>query len=109
MRRLIIWLIIGVPLALVGVAAGATAAVPTLRYIASGLWNVPDRLPALPDNSQVHYQQGAEGYARAVSALLPEAIARVEAAHGRPFTRPVTIGVYATPEAYAAANGRGST
>ena len=45
MRRRIIWLIVGAPLALVGVAAGATAAVPTLRHIASGLWNVPDRLP----------------------------------------------------------------
>ena len=29
MRRSIIWLIVGAPLALVGVAAGATAAVPT--------------------------------------------------------------------------------
>src|SRR5262245_28837560 len=108
MRRCIIWLTVGAPLSLVGVTAGATGAVPTLRHIAWGLWNVPDRLPALADNSQVHYQQGAEDYAHAVSDLLPEAIARIEAAHGRPFARPVTIGVYATLEAYAAANGRGA-
>ncbi|HEU0060400.1 MAG TPA: hypothetical protein VFR19_11020 [Hyphomicrobiaceae bacterium] len=109
MRRRIIWLIVGAPLALVGVAAGATAAVPTLRHIASGLWNVPDRLPALPDNRQVHYQQGAEDYARVVAALLPSAMARIEAVHGRHFAYPVPVGVYVTPEAYEAANGQGSS
>jgi hypothetical protein len=109
MRRCIIWLVIGVPLALVGVAGAATAAVPTLRHLASGLWNVPDRLPALPDNSQVHYQQGAEDYARVVSATLPSAIARIEAVHGRRFAHPVPVGVYVTPEAYEAANGQGSS
>jgi hypothetical protein len=109
MRRRIIRLIIGAPLALIGVAAGATAAVPTLRHIASGLWNVPDRLPALPDNSQVHYQQGADDYARVVSGMLPSAIARIEAVHGRPFAHPAPVGVYATPDAYEAANGLGSS
>ena len=69
---------------------------------------MPDRLPALPENSQVHYEPGAEDYAHDVSALLPGAIARIEAAQGRPFAHPVTIGVYATPEAYVAANGIGS-
>jgi hypothetical protein len=87
MRRRIVWLIIGAPLALIAAAAGAIAAVPTLRHIASGLWNVPDRLPALPDNSQVHYQEGADDYARVVSAVLPSAITRVEAVHGRHFAR----------------------
>src|SRR5262245_45816509 len=109
MRRSIMWLIVGTPLALVAVAAGATAAVPTLRHIASGLLNTPDRLPALPDNRQVHYQHGADDYARVVSAMLPSAIARVEAVHGRPFAHPVPVGVYVTPEAYEAANGRGSS
>ena len=106
MRRRIIWLIIAAPLALIAVAAGATAAVPTLRHIASGLWNVPDRLPALPDNSQVHYQQGADDYARIVSTMLPSAIARVEVVHGRHFARPVPVGVYATPRAFEAASGQ---
>jgi len=109
MRRRIIWLIIAAPLALIAVAAVATAAVPTLRHIASGLWNVPDRLPALPDNSQVHYQQGADDYARLVSTMLPSAITRVEAVHGRHFAHPVPVGVYATPEAFEAANGQGSS
>jgi len=108
MRRRIIWLIVGAPLALLAVAAGATAAVPALRHIASAVWNMPDHLPTLPDNSQVHYQPGAEDFARDVAALLPDAIARVEAVHGRRFAHPVTVGVYATPEAYAAANGLGS-
>jgi hypothetical protein len=46
-------------------------------------------------------------YARVVAGLLPTAIAQVEAAQGRPFAHPVTIGVYVTPEAFAAANGTG--
>jgi hypothetical protein len=56
----------------------------------------------------VHYQPGAEDFARDVAALLPDAITRVEAVHGRRFAHPVTVGAYATPEAYAAANGQGS-
>ena len=82
---------------------------PTVRHLISGLWNMPDRLPALPANGQVHYQPGAEDYARDVAALLPDAITRIEAVHGRRFAHPVTVGVYATSEAYAAANGQGST
>ena len=74
----------------------------------SGLLNMPDRMPALDANSQVHYQPGAEDFAREVTALLPAAIARVEAVHGRRFAHPVIVGMYATPEAYAAANGLGS-
>jgi hypothetical protein len=69
---------------------------------------MPDHLPALAANSQVHYQPAAEDFARDVAALLPDAIARVEAVHGRGFAHPVIVGVYATPEAYAAANGLGS-
>ena len=65
-------------------------------------------MPALPANSQVHYQPGAEDFARDVAALLPDAIAQVEAVHGRRFAHPVIVGAYATPEAYAAANGLGS-
>ena len=108
MRRGIIWLIVGAPAVLVAVAAGAAAAVPTIRHLVSGLWNMPDHLPALPDNKLVHYQPGAEAYARDVAARLPAALARVETTHGRRFAHPVTVGVYATPEAYAGANGLGS-
>jgi hypothetical protein len=109
MRRRIVWIILGVPLALITVAAGTDAALPAARHIVSALWNLPDRLPALAENSQVHFEPGAEDYAHDVSALLPAAIARIEAAHGRPFAHPVTVGVYGTPEAYAAANVLGST
>jgi hypothetical protein len=108
MRHRIFWMIIvGVPLALI-VAAGTAAAFPVARHIVSALWNLPDRLPCLPENSQVHFEPGADDYAHDVSALLPAAIARVEAAQGRPFAHPVTLGVYATPEAYVAANGQGT-
>jgi hypothetical protein len=108
MRRRIVWTIVGVPLALIAVAAGTAAAMPAVRHIVMALWNVPDHLPALPENNQVHYQPGAEDFARSVSALLPAAIARIEAAHGRPFKYPVVVGAYTTPEAYAAANPLGS-
>jgi hypothetical protein len=108
MRRRIVWIIVGVPLALITVAAGTAAALPAARHIASALWNLPDRLPALPENNLIHFEPGAEDYAHDVSALLPAAIARIEAAQGRPFARPVPVGVYATPAAYAAANASGS-
>jgi hypothetical protein len=106
--RNIIRLIFGALLALIAVTAGTAAALPTVRHLVSGLWNVPDYLPSLLGDGQVHYEQGAEACARAVSAQLPAAMARVESLQGRPFAHAVTAGVYATPEAYAAANGTGS-
>src|SRR5262245_45725761 len=90
-------------------AAGVSvAAVPAMRHIASGWWNSPERLPALPDHPQVHYDEGAFDDARTVAGLLPGAIARVEAVHGRRFAHPATIGVYASREAFMAANGLGN-
>jgi hypothetical protein len=88
-------------------AAVSAAAVPTVRHVASGWWNSPERLAALPENPQVHYEDGAFEYARTVAGLLPAAIARVEAIHGRRFAHPVTVGVYVSPEAFVAANGLG--
>jgi hypothetical protein len=109
MRRRIFLAVVGAPLTLVAVGAGAALAVPRTRHLLWGLLNMPDRMPALSTNSQVHYQPGAEDFAPDVAALLPDAIARVEDVHGRRFAHPVIVGVYATPEAYAAANGTGST
>ena len=108
MRRRIVWMIVGAALALIVIGAGAALSMPAVRHVITGFLNLPDRLPALADHPLVHYEPGAEDYARDVAALLPEAIARVEAVHGRPFARPVTVGAYATPEAFAAANGLGS-
>lgn len=88
-------------------AAVAALAVPPIRHIASGWWNSPDGLTALPENPQVHYEDGAADYARAVAGLLPAAIARVEAIHGRRFAHPITIGVYVSRKAFGAANGTG--
>jgi hypothetical protein len=89
-------------------AVGAVAAVPPVRHIASGLWNSPEILPALPENPQIHYEIGASEQARIVAKLLPTAIARVESVHGRRFGHPVIIGVYISPKAFVAANGKGS-
>ena len=107
MGRRTVWIIAAV--ALIMLAAGTAVALPVARHIASALWNLPDRLPALPENTQIHFEPGADNYARDVSALLPAAIAKIEAAQGRPFGHPVTVGVYVTPEAYAAANPSGVT
>lgn len=108
MRRRMVWMVVGAPLTLIVLGAGAALAWPPTRHMISGLRNIPDRLPALPGNGQVHYQPGAEAFAREVEALLPDAISRIETVHGRRFVNPAIVGVYATPEAYAAANGLGS-
>src|SRR5689334_8550743 len=107
MRRRIVTVMLMVPLALTSLAVGTAVAMPAARHLASALWNAPDYLPALAQNGQVHFEPGAEEYAREVAALLPAALSQVEAAQGRPFVRPVTIGVYATAEKYAAANASG--
>ena len=88
--------------------SAAAAAMPPLRHIASALWNNPEALPALPENPSIHYEQGALEQARRVAAILPASLARVAAEQGRPFAHPVIIGVYASPETYAAANGIGT-
>jgi hypothetical protein len=107
MRHPISKTIAATTMAVVILAAVSAAAVPTVRNIASGWWNNPEKLVALPENPQVHYESGASEQARTVARLLPTAIARVEAIHGRRFAHPVAVGVYVTPEAFVAANGLG--
>jgi hypothetical protein len=107
MRYLIAKTIAATAIALMLLVGVSAATVPTVRHIASGVWNSPDRLAASPENPQVHYERGGAEYAHAVAALLPGAIARVEAVQGRPFARPVTVGVYVSREAFAAGNGLG--
>jgi hypothetical protein len=109
MRRRTLLMVVGTPLALIVTDAGAVLSVPVTRHLISARLHTPDRMPALSANSQVHYQPGAENFARDVAALLPDAIAQVEAVHGRPFAHPVIVGVYATSEGYAMANALGST
>ncbi len=88
--------------------SAAEAAVPTLRHLTTAFLISPQQLPALPDAPSVHYEPGALEPARQVAALLPAALSRVSALQGRPFARPVIIGVYASPEAFASANGVGT-
>jgi hypothetical protein len=106
-RRPILKIIAIAALALVSLCGISAAAVPVARHIVSGWWNSPEGLAALPENPQVHYEHGAIEGARSVAAILPGAIARVEAIHGRRFAHPVTIGVYVSPEAFGSANGLG--
>jgi hypothetical protein len=88
-------------------AAGcvAVAAVPMLRHYLVALFNDPRDLPVLDSDARVHFEPEARACAFEVAALLPAALARVEAAQERPFARRPTIGVYASYENYARANG----
>jgi hypothetical protein len=92
-----------------GLCAGAAAAaVPPRSHFASALWNNPGGLPALPENPSIHYEPGALEQARRVAAILPAALDRVAAEQGRTFAHPVIVGVYVSPDSFAAANGTGS-
>ncbi len=51
-RRIFSMILVGVPLALITVAAGTAAAFPAARHIVSALWNLPDRLPSLAGNNR---------------------------------------------------------
>lgn len=97
------------PAAVLGlVAGGALAAAPGLRAIVSAVAHNPERLASLPGSPNIHYEAGGEAFARRVAVLLPGAMAKVEAAQGKPFRYPVSLGVFVTPAAYAAANGLGT-
>jgi hypothetical protein len=48
-------MILAVPLALIMATVGTAAAMPPARHLASALWNLPDRLPSLADDNQVHF------------------------------------------------------
>ncbi len=83
----------------------AFAGGPLLRHYLVALFNDPKDLPALESDARVHFQSGAESCAQEVAALLPAAVARVETMQGRPFARSPIIGVYASFDDYARANG----
>lgn len=68
-------------------------------------FNDPRDLPVLESDARVHFEPEARACAIEVAALLPAALARVEAAQQRPFARGPTIGVYASYDKYARANG----
>jgi len=76
-----------------------------LRHYLVAVVNDPTGLPALETDPRVHYEAGAKACALAVASLLPPAIERVEKAQRRPFAREPAIGIYASHEAYAKANG----
>jgi len=107
MRYRIGKIIVATAVGIVLLTAAGLAAVPMVRHAASGWWNNPEELPALSQDPRVHYEAGGSEYARTVAQLLPLALARVEAVHGRKFGHPVTVAVYITPEAFVAANGLG--
>jgi hypothetical protein len=90
-------------------STATVAAVPVLRHATLAWLQDPADLPAAQGDGRVHYEGDARAYAEEVARLLPEAIATVERMHGRPFGRPPIVTVFADDDAYARANGSGST
>jgi hypothetical protein len=91
--------------ALVTASCIAVTAVPMLRHYLVALFNDPRDLPVLESDGRVHFEPEAKACALEVAALLPTALARVEAAQERPFAHSPMIGVYASYQNYARANG----
>lgn len=103
MRSVIVRLLV-----LMGAAALVALALrPNLRVALLAEFHDPARLPALATDSRVHFEPAARDCAERVAAALPAAIARIENVHGRPFAKPPVVGVYASFETYAHANGLG--
>jgi len=94
-------------LALLVVVAVLLSLATRLSRFALASFNDPKWLPALSADSAVHFEAAAEGCAVAVARILPEAMRSVEEGHGRPFARAPIIGVYASYDNYAKANGMG--
>ena len=89
-QRLRITLMLGLLSALAGCAAlGYRDAMPRLASF--------EPLPSVP---QVRYAPGAEPYAARVAAILPTAIAKVEAAHHRRFLHPPVVFVCDSDECF---------
>ncbi len=92
-------------LALVATSCVGVAVFPMLRHYLVALFNDPNDLPALEGVGGIHFEPEAKVCALEVAALLTAAVTRVEAVQGRRFARSPTIGVYASYENYARANG----
>ncbi|MFZ3179920.1 MAG: hypothetical protein WA156_06855 [Methylocystis silviterrae] len=98
---------LGFGLACAAALAIATMLRPELRLAARAAWNDPRLLAAFADDARIRYEPEARACAAETAALLPAAIAQIEAAHGRTFAQPPTVGVYASYENYGSANGMG--
>ena len=92
----------------IALAACAALLAAGRRPVSAALHD-PHDLPALARDARVHYEANAKGYAEAVAKLLPAAMARVEAAQGRPFGRAFVVAAYLDEDAYALANGLGGS
>jgi len=88
-RRRITWIVVVCALAFAFVAftrtsAGTAVLKSRSHFIESDV------------DARVLHEPGAEAMGTAIAAYLPEAIAHIEAVHGRPFAKPVNVYVCAT-------------
>jgi hypothetical protein len=74
MRYRIAKIVVGTAIGVVLLTAAAIAAMPMVRHAASGWWNNPEALPALPEDPRVrvHYETGGSEYARTVQDSCPQ-------------------------------------
>jgi hypothetical protein len=89
-------------LAGIGLLSGCHAAqlsFGTARAAVAG-WSGDGHFTRCTPDPRIACEPGAEAYARALAALLPAAIAKVERVGGAPFPEPVKLRVYATLDAY---------
>jgi hypothetical protein len=96
-----------IALSSVAALAVSLAVRPQLRAALIAQLYDPANLPALQHDPRIHHEPKARACADAVAAVLPSAVAEIEAAHGRPFAKPPIVAVYADFDAYAHANGLG--
>lgn len=93
--------------ALAAAAFVALAVKAELRAALLAQFNDPSGLPTLPTDARVHFEPPARACAETVAAALPGAVAKIEAEHGRLFSKPPIVGVFADYTTYARANGLG--
>ncbi|HMK90968.1 MAG TPA: hypothetical protein VK446_15200 [Methylocystis sp.] len=94
-------------IALVAAAGASLIARPQLGDNILAWLNDPIGLPSLAEDPRIHFQPPVAVCARDAAAMLPEATARVASLQGRPFARAPIVGVYASFDDYARANGLG--
>jgi hypothetical protein len=96
-----------IALAMVAAIVLAFAIRPELRAALIAKLSDPVDLPALAADPRIHYEAAALPCAQTVADILPGAVDKIEAEHGRPFAKPPIVGVYNDFDVYARANGLG--
>jgi hypothetical protein len=80
----------------IGVTALALSGGGIAAFLLATVFRSADHFRAYHGDTRVRYELGAEAVAAIIARALPQSLASVEATHGRPFAKPVTIHVCAS-------------